>query len=127
MDSVTEHGADALTPPVPNLPLLRKVLDHIDAHPEEYEQSIFRTRTKCGTAYCIAGHVAVMTGATFANAVEVETSEGDRIDVAKYAQQLLGITSEEAWLSPGLFAGDSTRREIQTVAERIAARAGERL
>src|SRR6478609_6380573 len=53
------------TDPVPNLPLLRKVLEHIDAHPEEWHQSVWAMETsasECGTAFCVAGHTVVMAG-----------------------------------------------------------------
>lgn len=73
-----------------NVPLLRKVMEHIESHPEEWDQGMWVTgvrtltyrsgevvrtypmqtlpyyRTEppafCGTAFCFAGHVAHMTG-----------------------------------------------------------------
>lgn len=45
-----------------NVELLRKVLEHITAHPEEWRQEEWATATKCGTAFCLAGHVALTVG-----------------------------------------------------------------
>lgn len=115
--------------PVPNLPLLRKVLDHIDAHPEEWQQATYGTGTACGTAACIAGHAMLMSGYDFnptdeifsrpdGSIVEFEPDEG---------QTILGITYTEASLYGGLFDSENTRADVQRHAEAIAARAGERL
>lgn len=73
-----------------NVPLLRKVMEHIEAHPQEWDQGMWVTGVRtltytsgevvktlpmhtlpyhrdeppafCGTAFCFAGHVANMTG-----------------------------------------------------------------
>lgn len=45
-----------------NIPLMRKVLEHITEHPEEHDQNVWAERGPCGTAYCMAGHTVVMTG-----------------------------------------------------------------
>jgi hypothetical protein len=116
--------------PVPNLPLLRKVLDHIDAHPEEWEQgswAIQSSRYSCGTAYCLAGHVAVMTGHEpawdsiaqgefYADHTTADACIGD------VAQAELGITTEEA---DALFQADNSRTALREISEIIAARVGE--
>lgn len=80
--------------PKPNLRLLRKVLNHIDKHPESYYQGAWATRwgswvrqsqryrwvsymdrktkkvrrrkaTMCTTSYCFAGHAIVQAGHDF--------------------------------------------------------------
>lgn len=43
-----------------NIPLLRKVMEHITAHPEEYDQREYAVRTECGTKHCIAGWAVVL-------------------------------------------------------------------
>jgi hypothetical protein len=83
-----------MTPdPVPNLPLLRKVLEQIDNEPDSWEQSHWAVQwdsnrgrddlqrrqmvmkdgvmvvrepedMTCGTAFCVAGHALIMTGWT---------------------------------------------------------------
>lgn len=69
---------------VPNLPMLRKVIDHIQEEPESWNQQHWAVKwvkvgverlrnargqftgqtrpAECGTAYCIAGHTVVMAG-----------------------------------------------------------------
>lgn len=37
--------------PTPNIPLLRKVMEHIESHPDEWDQNYWRTATDCGTAF----------------------------------------------------------------------------
>lgn len=46
----------------PNVPLLRKTLEHITAHPEEWEQQSWAERRGCGTAACVAGHAVAFAG-----------------------------------------------------------------
>jgi hypothetical protein len=43
--------------PTPNPVLARRVLEHIEAHPETWRQRDWARKTECGTAYCFAGHV----------------------------------------------------------------------
>jgi len=40
-----------------NAPRLRKVLEHVTEHPEEYDQEYW-----CGTTCCVAGHTTSMAG-----------------------------------------------------------------
>lgn len=47
-----------------NIGLLSKVMDHIEHHPEEHDQTYWATKTTttaCGTAFCFAGHAVNMT------------------------------------------------------------------
>lgn len=48
-----------------DVPLLRKTLEHITAHPEEHQQGVWGERfldTACGTAFCLAGHAVQFAG-----------------------------------------------------------------
>lgn len=125
---MTAPPAPTFEPPVPNLPLLRKVLDHIDAHPEEWNQGLYWTATVCVTAYCIAGHAVAMTEGVRTVRLDempgrfVSPQSGRDWDTAAIAH--LGLTDDEAGV---LFSGDNTREQVQAIAESIAARAGERL
>lgn len=47
-----------MTAPTPNAELAYKALDHIDAHPEEWDQATWH----CGTAACFAGHALRLSG-----------------------------------------------------------------
>lgn len=51
-----------ITTPVRNIPLLRKTLEHIEAHPEEHNQEFWALKTPCGTAFCFAGHAVQLAG-----------------------------------------------------------------
>lgn len=128
-----------LNDPTPNLPLLRKVLDHIDAHPDEWYQATWGIQTErsaCGTAFCIAGHAIAMSGehvvsfdsggSMLVDGEDYIVVEGvGEVEAPEYiGSRLLGLTSEEA---DDLFAGNCTREAVQRHAEAIAARAGERL
>lgn len=129
------------TLPTPNLPLLRKVLDHVDAHPEEWVQSSWAIRGEaldrvleyhqvnavpaCGTAYCIAGHAVTMAGhdvlwLRHSSSTAATLTNGEAVGDA--AQRELGLTNTEA---DHLFSGCNDRRQVQYAAERIARRAGE--
>lgn len=45
-----------------NVPLLSKVLEHVTAHPEEWDQANWAVQRDCGTTYCVAGWTVAMTG-----------------------------------------------------------------
>lgn len=47
---------------MPNTELAWKVLDHIAAHPEQWDQKTWLKRTDCGTAGCFAGWTALLSG-----------------------------------------------------------------
>lgn len=60
-----DTAANHLNPPgerVVNVPLLRKTLEHITAHPEEWDQTAWAEETACGTSFCLAGHVVHSQG-----------------------------------------------------------------
>lgn len=84
-----------------NLPLARKVLEHIEAHPEEHFQGfwgkqIVDSETACRTTMCIAGWAAALSGC------ELEWENGflDKVNgdhnVHGYAEELLGLNSTES-------------------------------
>jgi hypothetical protein len=126
MESVTEFDRITTAPaldvdPLPNLPLLRRVLDHIDAHADLWNQGHWGRPedAKCGTAMCIAG---------WATELADGWSSGHPRSAAR---DLLGLTEQEAddlfleTITPGVFGVWSQREAVQIVASRIAARAGE--
>lgn len=45
-----------------NVPLLRKTLEHITEHPEEWDQVVWARKTRCGTACCVAGTAVLIAG-----------------------------------------------------------------
>ena len=51
--------------PTPNVTLARRILEHIEAHPEEWQQNFWAkqllgSEASCGTAFCYAGHAVHM-------------------------------------------------------------------
>lgn len=136
---MTAPLAPTFEPPVPNLPLLRKVLDHIDAHPEEWRQSTYATVTDCGTAHCIAGHAVAMTVGVTRDQNGVLSPAPAFVTFHDEGMHQLGLTEDEAQdLFVNTLDGEdmvtirdcpevSVREAVQRVAEAIAARSGERL
>jgi hypothetical protein len=106
------------TDPTPNLQLIRRVLNHIDTHPETWTQSRWYERTPCGTAHCVGGWALAFNGNT-GRLVFLSHSVARSM-----AQQALGLTGREA---RALFNGGNSRADVQRTAEAVAARAGERL
>ena len=132
---IRSDEADAL--PTPNLPLLRKVLELVDADPKSWDQTWWARRgPECGTSFCIAGHVANLCGdvqwkGTTADSVLLP--DGSSLPIWIFAQRELGLIDGEAYGyraddgRPGLFDGGNTIFDVQRAAEAIAARAGEQL
>lgn len=48
-----------------DVPILRKALEHITAHPDEWEQKRWATKTLCGTSCCLAGTILAQQGYNF--------------------------------------------------------------
>lgn len=94
---------------------LRKVLEHVTAHPREWQQGNWAVKGPCGTAYCVAGHaVAMFTDVTFEwseddtpwafrddpdmvyGASEVRLPDGSIRQIKAVARELLGLTKTQA-------------------------------
>lgn len=132
--------------PIPNLPLLRKVVDWAQAeaakpdHECAWDQSVWKSLVErpCGTAYCIAGYTAQISGGVWSQDGHGELliaepgEEGTRkccneehvISPSQRAATLLGLTPNEAG---DLFEAENGIADIREIADQIAARAGERL
>lgn len=103
-----------------DVPLLRKALEHITSHPEEWDQEQWATKTMCGTAFCLAGHVAVMAGHKLAwerccsdDFTASFTTDGEAIyDVAR---RLLGLGLGQA---QDLFSGANDLERLWELAFR---------
>lgn len=74
---------------------LDRIIDHIERHPEEWRQASYGLRTECGTAFCVAGHAAVLDRAElvwdFGTLVRV-----DGVMPYRYGQQALDLTEQQA-------------------------------
>lgn len=104
-----------------NVELIQKVLDHITAHPDEWNQASWAVKRECGTAYCFAGHVVQMTGYEIAwdgdydRAFHVKV-KGLPVGLYSYANTIsyvarreLGLTDVE---SITLFDSDNTLSDL---------------
>jgi hypothetical protein len=107
----------------PNAELAYRVLDHIDAHPEQWHQGVWIARDKdCGTVGCFAGWTCLLAGDTAAfdhidpqHATRVTISgNGPQYDrsIDSRAFELLGITPDEA---AGLFEASNDRRDLRSL------------
>lgn len=129
-DVLTERRIRDLANCVPstsviNFPLFDKVLAHIDAHPEEWEQETWGTQASpCKTSFCVAGHIANMdpdvtliweTDEPFSKLPQLtgvhHNDTGEIESIKNYAQAQLGLTSLEGAY---LFTGSNTREDLQT-------------
>lgn len=55
-----------------NKQLADQVLAQIEAHPETWDQTDWRTQRDCGTAYCFAGWAVEMSGRQYAVSVNCD-------------------------------------------------------
>jgi hypothetical protein len=116
---------------IPDLSLLRKVFDQIQNDPETWDQKNWARKYACNTAYCVAGHAAVMSGheirwgrAVIASGTtETLTVSGAHLSVPEVARHELGLDEVEANI---LFSGSNTLDMIRGCCVIIAARVGER-
>lgn len=109
-----------------NVPLLRKVLEHITDNPEQWDQSNYAiSDAACGTSYCVAGWTTVFTD----HEIEwhwvpdedcprggpmmfgLRTTDGSSIHTV--AARELGITTEA---SMALFCGTNTLADLWEMA-----------
>lgn len=73
----------------------------------------------CGTAYCLAGKIAMDADKRYATELRV-----DDVHVAEKALEVLGLKSSEFGWYHAIFKGNNTAADIRRIAE---AEAGERL
>lgn len=102
-----------------NVPLLRKILEHITAHPEEWHQEWWAIKTSessCGTACCVAGWAAFLGGYSFRwghlqdndkASVNVGGKAGKTIP--EIARKLLGLNQDQG---TELFYSGNTLKDL---------------
>lgn len=105
-----------------NRDLFRRIADTIEANPDLYDQTAYGSPTSCGTAHCIAGHAAAISGCQpndwgMWSTVRAPGREELR-DTHDVAAELLGLNAEEA---DDLFNGSWEPPAGQTVAEAFRA------
>lgn len=113
-----------------NVPLLRKELEFITAHPEEWNQATWGAQTACGTVACLAGNTVIhhypadalhwRKYYSYINSIVgdpsiveldgVKDKEGFLFkSVGEAAQELFGLTEYQASC---LFSGSNTLRDL---------------
>lgn len=100
-----------------DVPLLRKTLEHITAHPEEHQQGVWGARflmTACGTAFCLAGHAVQFAGHEIewdGDDIACDVVGGASIEFT--AQRELGLEDRQADV---LFNPFNTQRDLWRLA-----------
>lgn len=91
-----------MTAPTPNTELAYRVLDHIDAHPDQWDQARWWAASPhCGTAGCFAGWAVQLSGGRMERddfayiVVKSGLGELDGTYVPVAAASLLGLPMEE--------------------------------
>lgn len=116
-----------MTAPTPNVPLLRKTLEHIEHHPKEWNQAEWR----CGSGMCFAGWACTFDGGQWAFDAANPGVQGvqdlliaepedaafawtvaDRsvVHTEERAIRVLGLTDDQA---DALFAGSNTLDDLR--------------
>lgn len=132
-------GGPVTAPTTPNAELAYRVLDHIDSHPEQWNQGLYIGKAECGTVACFAGWAVLLSGnePTFDesyvahNGVRVTQDcivDGWAQNVSHRAQELLRA---DRWVHEGeadeadLFCQFNTRDDLgRMVAEIFGPRPG---
>lgn len=101
--------------------VLRRTLEYVLAHPEEYSQTTWGYRElPCQTVFCVAGHAAVTVGG--ATPVWLDGDDLDcvipagttaRVAVSDHARWLLGLRNDQAL---HLFSGGNSLRRVAELA-----------
>jgi hypothetical protein len=103
-----------VTAPTPNAALAYRVLDHIDAHPEEWDQ----TDWQCGTSACFAGWAIRFSGGVMDNDIDGTVVAGPAELIGMVADsaalKVLRITDRQAGWNAGewLFSDSNTREDL---------------
>jgi hypothetical protein len=118
---------------VKNYPLLRKTLEHIEAHPEEHDQGTWGLETQCGTTMCFAGQAVVLDGLSpiWTNLIQGPADERQMISVVMKdgtlhsvydgAQRILGLSNGEA---EALFMDCMTLEDVRVLVAELLAEEG---
>lgn len=109
----------------PNVPLLRKVWEHVKDEPQDFNQRTWVDSTgECGTSYCFAGHTLVMAGRTLTHDLFSMYLDGvavSHVEVREAAARELGLEQEVA---DELFWG---RNDLAEIRDQVSMIIGEEL
>lgn len=108
-----------------NMELLKKVRDHIVAHPEEHNQGTWGEKVGCGTVACAAGWTVLLGDERVRKVFELNKDLDDLNEacalvtdqsVDERATELLGMGS---WITYILFYGSFTRSGALAVIDKL--------
>jgi hypothetical protein len=126
MNDLTPQPFDPPTHGV-NVPLLRKVLEHVTEHPDQHDQRVWVKQTGCGTAACLAGWAVLIEGLDPDMSIAcgyfgTEYLEDGR-DIAVVAAELIGVdnprtVSDDAW-GDHLFCQDNNIGDLWRIASEL--------
>lgn len=104
----------------PNAELAYRVLDHIDAHPEQWDQGHWVAEAECGTVGCFAGWAVMLSGymvndegTVIGSLGRVTKLDGQHIEDA--ANVLLGIDDNTVYLYDGLLKRDELGQRVAEI------------
>jgi hypothetical protein len=109
----------------PNAELAYRVLDHIDAHPEQWNQGLWVTKVECGTAACFAGWACLLSGEKPDSDELLGVLLRSGMPIPDRAEQLLRasrfVTSlvDGEWEDEDLFGEYNTREDLGRLVEEI--------
>lgn len=94
-----------------NTDLLQRTLEHIEAHPEEWDQTVWA----CETSACFAGHAVWLSGLATVDD-EVTVADGSAKHVGAAAEELLGLTPLQ---SAELFASGNELDDLRLIVKTL--------
>lgn len=99
----------------PNAELAYRVLDHIEAHPEEWYQGRWYSELSCGTTACFAGHAVLLAGGKIVQRIRpfyLAQIPGSDIlnDIRDAARSVLGISE---WGADCLFSASNDLEDLR--------------
>lgn len=106
-----------------NLTEINDIITYIEDHPESWFQGEwarkFHNKTRCGTAYCIAGHAVHRAGYKIcwnrgSHATECRRPDGEFDTIQTAATEVLGLTFEQA---SRLFSGANDMDDLKMIAK----------
>lgn len=102
-----------------NIDLLNRIIDHIEQHPETWDQRAWAQKTECGTAFCVAGHAVNFA---YPDLVAQAVGIGNLYLPDHESWRKLGVEALELdfIVADILFSSDNTLDEIKAIRDALA-------
>lgn len=99
---------------------LDAVLNHIETHPEQHNQSSWGVKTECGTTACFAGWTLLMFGKPedilWLDNFALSTPHDSYDDVDDIAGDILGLEEDQR---PALFYTAKTLEDVKVIVKEL--------